>query len=181
MKRFYQNNQRGIASTVSILSLLCCSIASAEEPRKVDQNDCPVSGSCLVQNAQKLVGQLFAYPRKFGLAALEQLESAQPPPTYANALGETINVGPSHWDMENITSRDNTNLRVTFRHFQELSLLTLWEDRSYKLHLSLSNDGVAGINFTRKEIQGTGVKTNRYSQLEQPPEIHNPHPLMSAF
>lgn len=164
-----------------MLSMLCCSIATAEEPRKVDQNDCPISGSCLVQTAQKLVGQLFAYPRKFGLATLEQLESAEPPPTYANALGQPINVGPSHWDMENITSRDNTGLRVTFRHFQELSLLTLWEDRSYKLHLSLSNDGFAGINFTRKEPRRISAKTDKNSRLDEPPEIHNPYQLMSAF
>ena len=163
-----------------MLSVLFCSIAMAEEPRKVDQNDCPASGICLKQTAQKLVSQLFAYPRKFGLAAMERLESAEAPP-YTNALGQTINIGPSHWDMENITSRDHTGLRVNFRHFQELSLLTLWEDKSYKLHLSLSNDGIAGINFRRKKTQSIGAKTDKFSQLDRSPEIHNPYRLMSAF
>ncbi len=153
----------------------------AEEPRKVDQNDCPVSGICLKQTAQKLVSQLFAYPRKFGLATMEQPGIGGGAATYTNALGQTINIGPSHWDMENITSRDHTGLRVNFRHFQELSLLTLWEDKSYKLHLSLSNDGIAGINFRRKKTRSIGAKTDKFSQLDRSPEIHNPYRLMSAF
>ena len=181
MQWFKQKIQSGIVVTVSILSVLCCTIASAEEPRKIDQNDCPTSGLCLKKAAQKLVERLFAYPKKFGLATLEQLGSAEPPPIYTNALGQTMNIGPSQWDMENIYFKDNPALRAPFYHLKDLSLLTLWEDRSYKLYLSLSSDGVAGINFGQKEKRYVGAKTDKYNPLDQPPEIHNPYHVMSAF
>ena len=168
-------------STISILSLLSCTIASAEEPRKVDQNDCPPSGLCLKHAAQKLVERLFAYPRKFGLATIEQLGSAEAPPNYTNALGQTLNIGPSQWDMENINSRDNPTLRVPFRHLKALSLLTLWEDSSYKIYLSLSSDGIPGINFGQKENRHVGAKTDKYHALDQPPEIYNPYQVKPAF
>lgn len=181
MQRFKQKNRSGIVSTVTILSVLCCTIASAEEPRKVDQNDCPNSGLCLKQAAQKLVERLFAYPKKFGLATMEQLGSAEAPPAYTNALGQTLNIGPSQWDMENINARDNPTLKVPFRRLKDLSLLTLWEDSSYKLYLSLSSDGVAGINFGQKQRRPVGAKTEKYYALDQPPEIHSPYQVKSAY
>jgi len=171
----------GIIATVSILSVQCSTIASAEEPRKVHEDDCPASGLCLKQAAQNLVERLFAYPKKFGLATIEQLGSAEPPQTYTNALGQTIYFGPSQWDMGNILFKDNPALRAPFHPMQDLSLLTLWEDSSHRLYLSLSSEGVAGINFGKKEKRQVGAKTDKYNPLDQPPEIHNPYQVKSAF
>lgn len=171
---------RRIIPVLSVLALLGIECAVAQEQSVKSARTC--EASCLKESAQKLIGHLFSYPKKFGLVAIEHLASQTAPSVNFSSKTGTYPVGPTQWEMDKIAFQDNSTLVGQLRDLQDLSLVTFWENQSAKLYLGISRDGIAGINIRQKRHKrsaGQGA-SNQRSKLDARPIIHNPYALIAA-
>ena len=172
---------RRIIPVLSVLAMLGTQPAIAEDHSSKSDKAC--EGSCLKDSAQKLVGHLFSYPKKFGLVAIEHLASQAGPTIDFSAPTGVHPIGPTQWDMDKIAFQDNSTLVGQLRGLQDLSLVTFWENRSAKLYLGISRDGIAGINIRQKRQRRSSDKpgSSRSSKLNARPVIHDPYALLAAY
>ncbi|MDH3401585.1 MAG: hypothetical protein OEM03_11550 [Chromatiales bacterium] len=148
-----------------------------------NKSDKPCEGSCLRDSAQKLVGHLFSYPKKFGLVAMEHLASQAGPASDFSTMTGAHPIGPTQWDMDKIAFQDNSTLVGQLRGLEDLSLITFWENRSAKLYLGISKDGIAGINIRQKRQRRSGDNTgrSRSSKRNARPVIHDPYATLPVY
>jgi hypothetical protein len=182
----------GIIAAFSVLAMLCCAQSQAEDQPEKESKSCAAAGQCLKEAAHKLIGRLFAYPKKFGLATWGQVGAPGSDPAYLPAdsrfparfnqpyhagFGLPMGPGPGHWDMENVPFHDNSTLVGQLSQVEDLSLVTFWENRSAKLYLGISKDGIAGINIRQKRkrarLYGTSAPSNK-SNHRQPRDPDQP-------
>ncbi len=173
--------RRRIIPVLSVLAMLGTQPVVAQDHRNKSQKAC--ERSCLKDNAQKLVGHLFSYPKKFGLVAMEHFASQAGPTSDFSTLTGAHPIGPTQWDMDKIAFQDNSTLVGQLRGLEDLSLITFWENRSAKLYLGISKDGIAGINIRQKRQRRSDDKTgrSRSSKLNARPVIHDPRPILPAY
>jgi hypothetical protein len=189
MKWLKEKVRRGAISAISVLAMLCCAPVLAEDQPDEKSPDCSAPGQCLKEAAHKLVGKLFAYPKKFGLATMEQLGGSAPGGLQANQgdqaaslrIVDPMGIGPSHWDMENITFHDNSTLVGQLSQIEDFSLVTFWENRSAKLYLGISKNGMAGINIRQKRHKHRAYGSKNASARNRRPEIHQPYELQPVL
>lgn len=171
---------RRIIPILSFLALLAMQPAVAQEYADEPASTC--TESCFKDSAQKIVSHLFSYPKKFGLVAIEHLASQAGPALSFGPPAATYPAGPSQWEMDKIAFQDNSTLVGRLRGIEDLSLLTFWENRSAKLYLGISKDGIAGINIRQKRHKPAPSQGSRHkhSKLDARPVIHDPYALLSA-
>jgi len=174
--------RRRIIPVLSILAMQGAQPVFAQEQGNLSDKTC--QGSCLRDSAQKLVGHLFSYPKKFGLVAIEHLASQAAPTVDFSTTTGAHPIGPTQWDMDKIAFQDNSSLVGQLRGLEDLSLVTFWENRSAKLYLGISKDGIAGINIRQKRQQrsaGDSKRKSKRSKLNARPVIHDPYALLAAY
>jgi hypothetical protein len=171
---------RRIIPVLSVLAMLGTQPAVAQDHSSKSNKAC--QGSCLKDSAQKLVGHLFSYPKKFSLVAIEHLSSQTGPTTDFNTPTGVHPIGPTQWDIDKIAFQDNSTLAGQIRGLQDLSLITFWENRSAKLYLGISRDGIAGINIRQKRQRGSSENkgSSRSDKLNARPVINDPYAILAA-
>lgn len=132
---------------------------------------CGLSLQCLKSATMKMAIALTAVPGRF-----------LPEPALVEAtLAQGLTAGSvgNHF-VDELTFRDHNALALRLRKLQELSLLTLWENKSAKLYLGVSRDGVAGINLRQK--RPAPVERREQSvRLAERPTVHDPYQVAPIF
>jgi hypothetical protein len=172
--------RRRIIPVLSFLALLASQPVLAQDKNADARSRC--NAACMKDTAISVAAQLIAYPKKLGVNVVEQLKPGSFNSDHAMILEHSRLSGPSTWDMQKIAFHDNTTLASQLKNIEDLTLLTFWENRSAKLYIGISRDGVAGINIRQKrphKVASSGK--SRSSKLDAKPIIHDPYALIAGF